>query len=293
MSTLTGYAVAITGLGADHTYVKSDNPPYSWPCWGRDTGGKAICSGKGDATLANCISQSNSHAGIIYSITGVCHQTANRILYPAQVLVSKANGYGVSHLTYGTYGLEPPMVETFDERLEDCHKKCNISHSKPLENRKMNGSSSTEDPEQAYLRKVMEIYAEALNKSTDKDKNAPIAETELISIQERDFRLMMELRFGNAMEPNLTNQVLKQKFDLLKQKNKIDRNFLGDDISVERYAQEGNELITETLRQIAETIGNEQFKTLFGISPPKGTFVLIDPAIVAKTYKEGVYESLR
>jgi hypothetical protein len=71
MSILKGYAVATGAPGADHTYVKCDNPAFSWPCWGRDSGGKEICSGSGYASVADCISQPSSHAGIIYAVTGV------------------------------------------------------------------------------------------------------------------------------------------------------------------------------------------------------------------------------
>ena len=95
MATLTGYAVKISWLGADHTYVRS-SVGNKWGCWGRDSGGKAICSGSGSASVANCISQPWSTAGLVYGVTGVCHQTANRILYPARAIVSKASGYWAS-----------------------------------------------------------------------------------------------------------------------------------------------------------------------------------------------------
>ncbi len=41
----------------------------------------------------------------LYLVTGVCYQTANRILYPAGVLVSMARGYNQSVFFWGTYGL--------------------------------------------------------------------------------------------------------------------------------------------------------------------------------------------
>ncbi len=103
MATLTGYAVKMRGLRWDHTYVQSSDGDR-WPCWGRDAGGRPICSGRGDSAVADCLSQPESHAGIIYFVTGVCHQTANRILYPGGVLVSEARGYRESAYVWGTYG---------------------------------------------------------------------------------------------------------------------------------------------------------------------------------------------
>ena len=44
---LTGYAIRM-GIGTDHTYVKCDDPKRSYPCWGREEGGRDICSGNAD-----------------------------------------------------------------------------------------------------------------------------------------------------------------------------------------------------------------------------------------------------
>ena len=103
-ATLTGHAVKIGGLRWDHTYVWSSDG-HRWRCWGRDSGGRQICSASGDSAVADCLSQPNSQAGIIYAVTGVCHQTANRILHPARVLASSAKGYRQSAFVWGTYGL--------------------------------------------------------------------------------------------------------------------------------------------------------------------------------------------
>lgn len=104
--TLTGHAIRITALPFwDHTYVTSSNG-HVWPCWGRGAGGAAICSGTGNTDKADCLSQPSSKAGIAYGTTGVCHQTANRILQPAGQMVSGARGYRLSVFRYGVYGMD-------------------------------------------------------------------------------------------------------------------------------------------------------------------------------------------
>lgn len=100
---LAGYALTKLGQLAEHTYVVSGHS-HEWPCWGRAQGGRRICSGMGNTSEADCLSQPNSQAGIIYGGTGVCHQTANRILYPSGETVSGASGYRGSLFTWGTYG---------------------------------------------------------------------------------------------------------------------------------------------------------------------------------------------
>lgn len=52
-----------------------------------------------------CLACEDGSAGINYLVSGVCHQAANRILYPARVIVSKAKGYTISSSIYGDYGL--------------------------------------------------------------------------------------------------------------------------------------------------------------------------------------------
>jgi hypothetical protein len=75
---LVGWATpAQFNPNVDHTYVVS-SCGLRWGCWGRDQGGMPIRGAAGSSQLADCLSQPNSQAGILYAITGVCHQTANR-----------------------------------------------------------------------------------------------------------------------------------------------------------------------------------------------------------------------
>ena len=77
VGTLIGYALMMQPPLAEHTYVESSHG-HVWPCWGRSMSGRQICVGGGNTAEADCLSQPNSQAGIVYGITGVCHQTANR-----------------------------------------------------------------------------------------------------------------------------------------------------------------------------------------------------------------------
>lgn len=105
MATLKGWKVPTLWGLADHTYATSDQGD-AWGCWGRSSGGTAISQGQGNVNEARCIAWPNSTAGLIYGVTGVCHQTANRILYPASITVSAAKGYWLSSSVYGAYGTD-------------------------------------------------------------------------------------------------------------------------------------------------------------------------------------------
>lgn len=123
---LRGYALEMSVVGPDHTYVTSSNG-HVWRCWGRSSGGTQICAGNANTDQADCLSQPNSTAGIIYGATGVCHQMANRILYPSGQTVSRARGYGYfgSSYMWGTYGI-PKGIFPWTEL-----QTCLSSHSHP------------------------------------------------------------------------------------------------------------------------------------------------------------------
>ena len=50
---------------------------------------------------------------------GICHQTANQILIPANVTVSEASGYAYSVFLYGTYGFQGD-IGIINRRTESC-----------------------------------------------------------------------------------------------------------------------------------------------------------------------------
>ena len=102
---------------ADHTYVVGEDVHsgycYSWPCGGAFEGGRFLDgSGETDGNVCDCISQrrvdiklAGGQAGIRYLIDGVCHQAANRIMYPTRRIVAQAYGWPLSHYIYGIYGM--------------------------------------------------------------------------------------------------------------------------------------------------------------------------------------------
>ncbi|AWN36672.1 hypothetical protein DK427_13780 [Methylobacterium radiodurans] len=91
----------------DHTYVTSSLGD-AWGCYGRSAGGMRLVWHPGDRDVADCLARPDQMAGIRYGVTGVCHQMANRILYPAnRILVSTARGYPWSRKLWRDYGLGP------------------------------------------------------------------------------------------------------------------------------------------------------------------------------------------
>ena len=121
----------MVGGFTDHAYVTSSEQ-HVWACAGRSGGGRMICTGSGSAWLASCLAGAHSIAGIVLSVTGWCHQMANRILRPAGVDVSAAKGYGVTYHVWGksvTGCLRPTIpgrnstTARSSRRPQDCMRK--------------------------------------------------------------------------------------------------------------------------------------------------------------------------
>lgn len=112
LGTLTGHALKMIPGIAEHTYVTSSLGQV-WACFGRSVGGRLICASAGNTAQAECLSQPNSEAGIVYGGTGVCHQAANRILLPSGQNVSGASGYRGSFWAWGSYGRDLVTRRTY------------------------------------------------------------------------------------------------------------------------------------------------------------------------------------
>ena len=143
-------------------------------------------------------------------------------------------------------------------------------------------SPSNEDRERAYIQKVIALYSEAMKAPNLFDTG--LKEDQSSALMGKELELMMEFRLGKPLDPQMTNSILKQQADFLRQKSELDQALYGPDLGAQKYAKEGNELFGDVLRQVGEIMGEDQFKKVFSLSPPKDSFVLIDPEIAAKVH---------
>lgn len=251
--------------GIDHTYVTSSEG-HVWNCWGRSTGGQQICSGVADAGQADCLSQKNSHAGLLYGITGVCHQTANRILYPARCIVSAADNYWLTALLYGTYGLS---VVRFKSRLAHCldGEEYYTPRSKELSG------------EAAYLQKINLLYANALAKQ----RQPGLSKDRLVfRLLQNELKITAAYRLGSEARAGTTGVLLKFQSDLLTEKNFYDRALMARRLDPVMYAEKMNEIINNTYKDIKKSLGESRCQKMFGI---KREIRLIDPMIMRAFYR--------
>lgn len=239
---------------ADHTYVTSSDG-YAWGCWGGSIGGNQICQGNGNSAVAACLSQPNSHAGITYLITGVCHQTANRILYPAMVIVSGARGYWLSSLLYGTYGRG---AHQWIQRIAACNANVGRGHDC--------------ESEIEYVKKVGDLYAE------EKDD---------LSTHFKELVLTMEFRLKRSLSSEEKVGIKNWHTAYWVKKDKIDDRFINKELDIDRYIEEIDSLFTDVIEKYAKLM-KDDFEKIVGLKYEEAKKCkIIDPDIVMKVYKNG------
>ncbi len=287
MAELYGWAIKIKNLDADHTYVTSSDGGV-WPCWGRSAGGHKIASGIGSSKRANCLSQSSSHAGLIYGVTGVCHQTSNRILYPSRKLVNKAKGYWASVLLYGTYGTHnlAALIE-WEARKARCKKvsgdlgrskaKLGAAKLKALRDKPLVG---IEKGIVGYTKNVRDIYVK--QRADVKITAAPplVKRTKALA---KELDLMADFKLDKK-EARKIKPLKKLQAAVHKEKDELDHALVGKDLSAVTYARRVNGLLGELLQESADRLSEESYTKLFDLKPGK-KFRLVDPDILAKYHK--------
>lgn len=334
----------------DHTWVASDagycagcrfgtepepDPYYCSPS--RWKGGKytppsgtsrGLASGLDSPSTAECMAGKPykfmgipSQSGIVYAINGVCHNLANRTLYPSGVTVNGALGYWFTQAIYGTYGtmvplrLIPPTIiipifpfvlpnplyvaalawtVAVDVTWANICKNCGV---KALE-------GAEENEWDDYLRRVQELHVQPII-SEEKDEWTA---TEHFDFLEKSYERHMEeidltLEYrGRNVSPHKISELRALWMDFHKpsQKNIVD--FYGDqnvvnlkqlpDVSLSEHdiiilAYIMNNTASELLRKVIDLLGTDDFQSVYGHAPEE-PFLVVDPMVLKNAAITGV-----
>lgn len=270
-TTLEGWAIPVKKEGPlthlDHTYVKSsDGKRYG--CWGRDDGGRMICKGKGDSKKAACLSSPRGKALIVYAVTGVCHQTANRILRPSRKTVKDAKAYAASWALYGAYGGTNKVLSPEWKGHEILCKVWGWDPSYLPE------KSEREDYFEAIQNAHMTM-ATAL-----RDKKASMREV-IEEIQTRELQALVDDRFSSDLAATKISSLARSRADMLTELE-LDMMRLAAPESIREVGERANILLNEFLKSAADILEVDEFETLFEISP--GTSVIVVDPDIALTF---------
>lgn len=312
MSTiLCGHAVPVKGLGAvaDHTYVTSSDA-LAWGCWGRKDGGKVITKGAGSSGAAQCNSTLFGLSGIIYGVTGVCHQTSNRILLPARIHVGAAKGALVTYMLYGIFGMDAPgNIAGFCPIFLAKAFACGLANPKKLALLKaeVGDSSDAGSDEEALLiddvislheKEIPNLYKE-MKDEVKVDKNVELAKktykllmaesgvkksTELEeNITADETKIMVKHRLGAEYDTTKVGQFVDLRAKLSKNTADCSASIVAIDSSADKLAQKMNDEVEKTLANMKEVLGESDYEEFFG--HPDTNIKVVDPEILKQSFE--------
>lgn len=245
----------------DHTYVK-DNNGHTWRCHGDPDGGREICRGTNtEFRQADCFSQPDSNAGIDYFVTGVCHQMANRILFPAgnypgAIKVDKAIGYRGSVDLYDEYGTRVQGPTEWETRKRRCMR--------------------LESPEELSVTQTLNVVD---NKNIEVIDSFSGFDRQLALISLRLFNKHL----GIGYDRSKFNLAVLAKIEFWDWKKEIDDMLIRGDIDPLVYADELNFNASQLFRQYVNILGPSDYERLFDI-PAYNSFMIIDPMDLVRKY---------
>jgi hypothetical protein len=307
MGTINGHARPIVGgLGmfADHTNVSCTGVPGRlWVCCGVPPAGPIICTGVGSTNSADCLSKPatslnlNDTTGILYGITGVCHQAANRVLFSAnQAINNKCRGIRASLAMFGQFGIQTQILKArwaangrfgavlilntllkngfvidWITKVNTC---VNINGDLPVCAPAPGGvpppGVSLDPEEEKFINAIITMNKENLNWPEDD----LYIETVLIMVTQ-------------GMHPKSKDElripVMKLLNDHLNKHATISADFMENKISTAQFVDQANKEILAAQKKLSLLLGAKQFKT--GMSAIKGEFFqLVEPDLALENY---------
>ncbi len=276
---------------ADHTYVMCGTGGKAWGCWGGKTGGTELRRGTGSTKRADAIAGPDERAGIkCYLINGVCHQAANRILFPATITVRGARGYGVSEAMYGTYGRPRGPLGTC---LSPFHQHPEVTGDLPecveaqpavkkASPKALARLAEESESEQKYIKGVLAIY-----KKDDRVLRSArgLAGPDLANFHLRLFMYQVEYSLGAQLDKSVSAKLRDVRLSAEWSRMKVEDLFNSGEMKVGEFVEAFNRETVLFQDAAAGALKAAQYKLLFGLKRSERV-VLADPSIVAQAYGE-------
>lgn len=266
---------------ADHTYVQCGSGGKAWSCWGGKTGGKPLREGTGSTKQADAIAEPNERAGITcYLINGVCHQAANRILFPAGITVRGAKGYHVSESLFGTYGRTRGPLGTCKAPFD---KHQNVDGDVPecnSESGRQDRGVAESESEKQYLRGVLKIYAKA-DDILRAEESVPGPELERFQLELFMHKVDYSLR--SKVDKTVAGKLANVRVSAERSRMKIEDWFARKEMTFKEFVTAFDNETVAFQNAVAGVLKAGQNRALFDLSPGD-VVTLADPSIVEQIY---------
>lgn len=277
------YPTVLFAKAADHTYVECGTGAKGWACWGGKTGGTMLTSNYGSTERADLIAEPNERARITcYLVNGVCHQAANRVLLPAQMLVLGARGYAVSSAIFGPYGRPAGVFGTclapFNQHSEvttdlpECLATASIGASPESLPKEIPDTASRLS---SYLQSVLRVYASAEHLFV---ADAP-DDRALEEFHVELFLLDVDFKLGRSVDRETIGALKDIRRSTERSRLFSERRYFNKEISWTAFVEEFNAMTIAFQYAIAGALSYRQYRQLFDLRQGE-VVVLADPEIV-------------
>ena len=278
MGTLVAMHYTIAGGVADHTYVMCSTGNAAWGCFGGTAGGHPLRQANGSTMRADRIAGQNGTGNLnCYLINGVCHQAANRILFPSGITVTGASGYSVSRSMYGIYGRPNGLFGTCNSQFNKHHNvHGDLPDCVPVGIRQTGTTYSQEAgsvrPEygqmgQDDIQGEIELYERA-NWEWSEELGVEL------------FAHMVTSHLGLGISGHLETQLRNIRAVTERKRMELDEVYHNEELDIIGYATGFDELTIAFQRQTADVLSAEQYVNLFGLGP-ENPVTLADPNIIS------------
>lgn len=283
MGTLVGrhYQTAMMLKLADHTYVECGTGGKAWGCWGGKTNGQVLRSGQGSTMQADAIAGPDERGGITcYLINGVCHQAANRILYPASLTVRGARGYWLSTSLFGVYGRASALFGLCKAPF-DQHTGVTGDLQECLEGVRRTAAHSNEDPgEQAFLAEAVSIVERQETALASEE----VTGERLALLQVEMFAAQVQHRLGPSyLESKSMPALMSLRRNVEDRQTRIDQEWADGSIEIETFVSLKNALAVDFQLELAGILDDAEYERLLDLSKAD-IVVLGDPEIARTAY---------
>jgi hypothetical protein len=276
----------VLALGAaDHTYVKCGNGGKAWKCWGGKTGGTPLNSGSGSTNQADKIAGPHEHGGIdCYLVNGVCHQSANRILFPAGIFVRGARGYGLSVSIYGPYGRPggPRCPGTFDRHIGvtgDLSECLGAAPSGPTATGVTTTGATPPPGERRYFERIQAAYSEIAPLAFQ----GPARPDDLVQFMARLFDYKIEFNLGDRLDQQRLGTLREIRVSAERSRIELENAFGAGRMKASEFVAESDRQAISFQQNAAGVLQPDEYQALFDLK--YGEYVaLADPEIVARAY---------
>jgi hypothetical protein len=256
----------------------------AWGCWGGKTGGNPLRSGSGSTNQANAIAEPNERAGITcYLVNGVCHQAANRILFPAGIFVTGARGYGVSELIFGPYGRPRGPLGTclapFDQHQGVTGDLPQCLAASP----EMIAAEAAPSPEsRRYFELVSAAYGDTMSITIESGGRNDAG---LVQFMARLFDYKIEHNLGRRPDGPRLGRLRDLRVSAEWSRIKLETGFSERQMKASEFVAESDRQAISLQKDAADILQPSEYQALFDLK--HGEFVaLADPEIVARAYPE-------